>query len=514
MTTKKPQELSVDICVIGGAGSGLTAAVRAVECGAKKVVVLDKMKNMGGCTVAAAGVFSVESPAQRRLGIHYTADDCYKYHMDMSSWYPDAKLVRKWMCGTGQAIGWLEDHGCHFDHVINFVGVGMKRFYHQTRGGRTGYTIVQNLLKACREKGVELRTETRATKLLTNDEGAVVGVLATHGDEELKISAKCIIIATGSISSNKALLARFYPGQDMSKVKIMAGAVHNTGDGLLMAEEIGAASTHISTLYIGPHNHPYNERTGVLVRRPNLINVNKYGERFGDESMYVDKEWSWMFSMALDRQPDKVCYSLMDESILRFYQAEKKVYTSTDVMASMKRGFGEARDDKATPNKDPHRMSEAEITAWLDTVDEDIREEEEAGRLKTANTLDEIAQWIGCDPETLKTTVAEYNTYCQNKYDAGFLKAPKYLLPLTTLPYYAIRTYSGIDTCIGGLRTNHRLEVLNKNLYPIKGLFAAGVVVGNWLGVGYSFMGSNMSFTTYSGWAVGKNAAEFVLNKA
>jgi succinate dehydrogenase/fumarate reductase flavoprotein subunit len=73
-----------------------------------------------------------------------------------------------------------------------------------------------------------------------------------------------------------------------------------------------------------------------------------------------------------------------------------------------------------------------------------------------------------------------------------------------------MRAYSGIDTCIGGLRTNHRLEVLNKNLYPIKGLFAAGVVIGNWLGVGYSFMGSNMSFTTYSGYAVGKIAAEYV----
>ncbi|OGO19647.1 MAG: hypothetical protein A2144_13320 [Chloroflexi bacterium RBG_16_50_9] len=515
MVIKKNPELTVDICVIGGAGAGLTAAARAAESGVKKVVVLDKMKSMGGCTRGAMGLFSVESPAQKRLGIHCAADDCYKFHMDMSNWYPDAKLVRNWMCETGNVIGWLEEKGCYFDQVINFVGIGMKRFYHQARGGRTGLRIVQTLLKTCQEKGVELRTETRATKLLTNSKGAVVGVLAAHGNEELKILAKCVIIASGSISSNKALLARFYPGQDLSNVRIMACMPHNTGDGLLMAEEIGAASTHISTLFIGPHNHPYNERTGALVRRPNLINVNRNGERFGDEAMYVDREWSWMFSMALDRQPDKVCYSLIDESILRFYQEEKKFYTSTDGMASVK-SFGsrtQSSDDKAE-TKDPHRLSEAELTAWLDTVDEDIHEEEAAGRLKIANTLDEIARWIGCDPETLKTTVAEYNTYCQNKYDADFLKDPQFLLPLTTPPYYAIRAYSGIDTCIGGLRTNHRLEVLNKNLYPIKGLYAAGVVIGNWLGLGYSFMGSNMSFTTYSGYAAGKNAAEFVSKKA
>jgi succinate dehydrogenase/fumarate reductase flavoprotein subunit len=219
-----------------------------------------------------------------------------------------------------------------------------------------------------------------------------------------------------------------------------------------------------------------------------------------------------MLSMALHRQPDKVCYALMDDSILRFYQKEKKMYTSTDAMASVKQ-FGKSEGDNGEM-KGPHRMTEAEMTAWLDTVDDDIHEEEAAGRLKIADTLDEIAQWIGCDSETLKNTVVEYNNHCRNKYDAEFLKDPQYLLPLTTPPYYAIRSYSGIDTCIGGLRTNHRLEVLNKDLYPIKGLYAAGVAVGNWLGLGYSFQGSEMSFVTYSGYAAGKNAAEFVLQQA
>ena len=200
------------------------------------------------------------------------------------------------------------------------------------------------------------------------------------------------------------------------------------------------------------------------------------------------------------------------ESILRFFQKEKKVYTYTDTMASMKKMVTETEaGDKEVRN--PHTLSTEELTVWLETVDEDIREEAEADRLKIADTLDEIAQWIGCDPETLKNTVAEYNTHCQNKYDADFLKEAQFLRPLTTPPYYAMKAYSGIDTCIGGLRTNHRLEVLNKDLYPIKGLYAAGVVVGNWLGIGYGFYGSEMSFTTYSGYAVGKNAADFVLKK-
>jgi succinate dehydrogenase/fumarate reductase flavoprotein subunit len=338
MVTKRIQELSVDICVIGGAGAGLFAAARAVENGANKVVVLDKMKSMGGCTRIAMGVFSVESPAQKRLGINYTADECFKYHMDMTNWYPDAKLVRNWMLGTSHALAWLEEKGCIFDQVISFTGNG-KRTHHLARSGRTGLTIVETLLKTSRQLGVDLRTETRATKLLTNDEGAVVGVLATHDDEELKISAKCVIIATGSISSNKALLARFYPGQNLDDIKIMAKVPHNTGDGLIMAEEIGATSTHISTLYIGPHNHPFNERTGVLIRRPHVIKLNRNGERYADESMSLNNDWGWMFCMATDRQPDKVAYALMDESILRFFQTKKKLYASYETMASLKKGL-------------------------------------------------------------------------------------------------------------------------------------------------------------------------------
>ena len=148
---------------------------------------------------------------------------------------------------------------------------------------------------------------------------------------------------------------------------------------------------------------------------------------------------------------------------------------------------------------------------WLADLDKGIPEEASKGRAKIANTWDEIAKYIDCDPETLKNTIAQYNSYCTNKYDAEFLKDPEHLLPLTTPPYYAIQGYSGIDTCIGGIRTNHNLEVVNKKFNPIKGLYAAGVAVGNWLSIGYGPFGSCFSFTTFSGYAAGSNAAKFVL---
>ena len=488
-TVAKTTMLSADICVIGGAGAGLVAAASAVEAGVKSVIVLEKMKQTGGCTlVGVAGMFSVESPVQKRLGINVSADEMFQHHMDMCSWYCNGKLVRNWYTATGSVVDWLEKKGVEFGEVAPYPHESQYPIHHYAKKGMLGQATVDAMLKYLKEKGIEVRTETRATRLLTNSNGDVTGVVATHGDEELRISAKAVIIGTGSISGNDKLKARFYPGEDMSHVHIMGDQPFATGDGLIMAEEIGGASTHISTLFIGPHGHNTSESVGTLMRRPNLIKVNRLGYRFVDEAIGVTRQYyAWMNCLALDRQPDKVCYVLIDEATLRQFQKEKKSYAFFE-------SFGGP--------------------TWLEDLDKDIPDEEKKGRAKVADSWDEIAGYIGCDPGTLKDTISRYNSYCKNGYDAEFLKDPEYLLPLTTPPYYAMQGYSGIDTCIGGIRTNHNLEVVNKKEAPIKGLYAAGVAVGNWLGIGYGPFGSCFSFTTYSGYAAGKNAAKFVLNKA
>jgi fumarate reductase flavoprotein subunit len=480
----------VDVCVIGGAGAGLISAISAVGAGAGKVMILEKMKVTGGTTVGIGGLFGIQSPVQKRLGIHDTADDCFRHHMDMTNWYCDAKLVRKWLTASGDMIRWLEERGVEFDNVVSFTGDDLVRAYHVTKG-RTGPNIVKALVDTCNRLGVDIRTDTRVTKLLTDKEGAVVGVEATRGGGKIEIPAKSVIIATGSISNNDALKARFYPGQDLGHVHIMAQMPHNTGDGLIMAEEIGAAATHISTLFIGPHGHGWNEQTGVLVRRPHLIKVNRNGERFADEAMSLNRNWGWMLSMAVDRQPGKVCYALMDEAMLRGFQKDKRLYAPYEAMAV--------------------REGDTDQTAWLDTIDKDIEDEKKLGRIKIADNWQAIAKYIGCDPEALALTVSRYNDYCTRKYDNEFLKEEKYLLPLATPPFYALKSYSGIDTCIGGLRANHRLEVVDTEIRPIRGLYAAGVVVGNWTGLGYGWFGSEMSFTAFSGNTAGKNAAAYAL---
>ena len=88
-------KLSVDLCVVGTGGGGLAAAVRAKELGAEKVVVLEKMRRIGGSSVRPRGMFAVGSPLQERHGCFYNTDKLYRDIMLLLCWDVDAKLVRE-----------------------------------------------------------------------------------------------------------------------------------------------------------------------------------------------------------------------------------------------------------------------------------------------------------------------------------------------------------------------------------------------------------------------------------
>lgn len=499
-----------DVCVIGGAGAGLCAGLQAKESGAGRVLIIDKMKKMGGCTRLSAGFVAVESHVQKRLGIQITANEVFQEHMRMTSWHCNAKLVRKWYLQSADVVRWLEDKGVRYTQV---EGYGKYKISHWMEGA--GNQLVNVLLEACEKAGVELMTETHGTRLLVDDSGAVVGVLAKQGDRELEIHAKSVVIATGSIGYNKELLERFYPGKDFGHVKIMSAVPHNTGDGLLMAEEVGAANGHLSTLYIGPHNHPANMRIGNIMRRPMMMYLNRNGERFVDESIPQYEAWAWMRAIAIELQPDRMCFPMMDESIFRemLRRRENMTYIEAYQGSSKRQDMLEKYGDNA-PAIEP---AADDPCAWLDMLKDDFKNEIARGedsRMAICNSLEEAAEYIGADSQVLKASVAEYNGYCENQYDADFLKLPEYLWPLKTAPYYIFKGFQGIDTCVGGILIDHNMRVLDKKHYPIQNLYAAGVCTSGWANNGYSFMGTCLGITLFGGYSAGRLAAEEAMRQS
>ncbi len=513
------KEIYADVVVIGGSAAGLPAAVRAREAGAEKVVVLDKTKQLGGCARLAAGMFATDTDTQRSMGIRVSADDCFREHMAVQNWRCDARLVRKWMKGGGPMIRWLEDHGIHFNMVNDFWAYGKGRtVYHKVMdevGASTGNVTVSQLSKRCDEMGIDVYRKTRANHLLLDENGAICGVMAYNVDNEeevYKFVTKCVVLGTGSVGANKELIARFMPGEDHSHTKVMSALPHSTGDGLIMAEEIGAASTPAGCLRMGPHNHPNNIRAGLLIRRPEPMTVNKLGERFTDESLYSRNVFSWFAGESLDVQPDKVCYVIYSKKTLdTMVTAAKNCYGLEEDQGRIRGGADMLQDFGGEKGVELEKVG---LTAWWGRVMNDVESEVKKGRCKKSDTIRGLAEFIGCDPDTLEDTVKRYNFFCERGFDDDFLKDKEYLYPLyeSEGPFYCFEAHQGIDTIIGGIKVDHDLRVLDKTSHPIPGLFAAGVCVGGWLNTGYTFSGACLGFSVWSGFEVGKNAGEYAVS--
>jgi fumarate reductase flavoprotein subunit len=503
---------ATDVLIIGSGGSGLPAAVTAAEAGAK-VVVLDKRKMLGGTARLPGGVFALETEAQKRQGIrHPTVDEYFRIHMDYGNWMGEALLVRNWLNGTADIIRWLEGKGIEFVAERGLSGpmIVLHRAVGQTVN--TGNVIVNTLIKEAKERGVQFLAETRAKRLITDKNGSVTGVLADQKGKELKIKTKSVMIATGSMTRNKDVQKRYFPYIDFDSMPIMQ-LPYCTGDGYIMAMEAGAAQDgHVSPLWIGPCTHPHNTRIGNVVRRPHGMWVNKLGMRYCDETLWSLRDYGWWVGMALDRQPGRICYALMDDKILKDMIKNKEIVNGMEEIYGRITGKSINDVKKATDRESGIVANEeADPTAWLDELPEDIKSEEKAGRIKISDSWDEIAKWIGAEPAVLKAQVDRYNTFCKNGYDADFLKPKEWLLPLKTPPYYAMKAHQGLDLFSGGIRVNHRMEVMSKEeLRPISGLYAGGVACSGWFGAAAEATGScAISFSLYSGYVAGKNAAAY-----
>lgn len=472
--SKETETLKTDVVVIGGGGAGMAAAVQAAENGAK-VIVLEKRKTVGGNTSMAHGIFAADSPVQKRLLIEAPKDELFRAAMEYHHWTVNPRLVRAFIDKSSDTIRWLEEKGLKIDLIPLLNTRYPYRTFHMSFA-RTGDVAVKLLSGACEGLGVKVLTRTAAKKLLVDKKGKVTGVLAEAKDSSLRIDAKSVIIATGGYGGNEKLLKKYYP--DYGGETKYFGLKQLTGDGLLMAMEAGADTEGLGfPHYWGPHYYGANV-LNLVNQRPEAIWVNKRGERYCDENILLDMG---VRSNILDRQPDKVSFTIFDEKM------KKKIIAEGPVV-------GQAILHFAPPD-----------TTWA-SVMEKLPSEVEKGYVKVSNSLGEIARWMGAGPEALKATVDEYNGCCDLGYDSLFLKDRRYLEALRVPPYYAVKFHQTLLDTMGGIKTNHHMEILDGKGEPIPGLYAAGVCVGGFTSASYCYMLSG----TMSGFALnsGRIAAE------
>jgi fumarate reductase flavoprotein subunit len=329
--------------------------------------------------------------------------------------------------------------------------------------------------------GVQLLYRTAVKKILSDKQGHITGVFATTGEKEVSIAGKSVIIATGGYAGNRELLKKYYP--DYTEDLCLHGSP-NMGDGLLMAIEKGAATEGLGILHLRGPRFPGSSYISIIIEEPNTLWVNKKGERFVDEAI----AFYWPEAgNALNRQPDKISYTLFDEKI--------------------KRGFMEQGVIKGTAH--------FPIGTKMSELDKEIGSRLDKGEIKISDSWENMARWMDAIPEILKASVDEYNRSCDRGEDGMFGKDRRYLVPLRTPPFYGFKCVQSFHGTIGGIKINHQMEVLDHQDHPISGLYAGGIDTGGWESNTYclALSGSAFGFALNSGRIAGENAVKYILNK-
>jgi fumarate reductase flavoprotein subunit len=482
-------QIKTDLAIVGGGTAGLAAAVAAAGKGAR-VIIFEKASTAGGTGNMAMGPFAVESRLQKAKKYALTKEEAFRIHMDFTHWRVDARLVKAYIDKSASTIDWLEDMG------VEFAGIechnrGFNYTWHPVRldGGGTGpgagAVMMRALTMKAKELGVQILFRTPAKKVL-KEAGGVRGLLAEDSSgDEIEVSAKAVIIATGGFGDNPEMIKKqtgYEWGSDLMSMRI-PGLV---GNGIHMALDAGAAATEM-TMHVtcgGTIEMEGLVEAAFTFWQPNLM-VNLHAERFMNEEIFQTTPFG---PNAVAIQKNRCAFVIFDENTKRYYQ-EVGLDFPPGVMAS-------------TPF--------TKVLGFDAEIERAIAGGGDSG-VFVVNNFEELASKIGLDPVALLATINEYNKACETGRDELFGKDPKYLRRIEEPKFYAAKLVMTGFGSLGGIKINHKTEVMNKAHEAIPGLYAAGVDANSIYGDTYVFLlpGNTFGFALNSGRMAGENAAEY-----
>jgi fumarate reductase flavoprotein subunit len=457
----------VDVLVVGSGIAGLSAAVAAREAGAARVLVAESTDVVGGSSRLSGGlVMGAGTQFQRAAGIVDTADDLYHDYLALNQWRVDAGVVRRFCHACGPTVDWLADHGVPFTGELVWGGDERQPRTHVVDG--RGQAIIDALHRTCRELDVDIALGRRVDALLV-DGGRVVGAAA--GDD--RVRAGVVVLASGGFGANPAMLAERFPSAVQDGWTWYIGAEGAQGDGLELGLSVGAQLVgHDRGLRL---LHPNFVRTYEAYQPAWIVVVDRDGRRFYDESApygIVD---------GVHRAAGDRAFVLFDDAMLHH----------RDRWPTFKDPWMDARF-RGSPNWNP------------DMVAEQVAK----GAMHRTATVAELALALGLPPGVLAGTVDVYNADVDSGYDRQFAKAPAFLRPLRTPPFYGaeVRPATLCFTACG-VRIDPDGRVLHRTGHAVPGLFAAGETTGGVIGERYMGSGNSLGNGATMGRVAGTVAA-------
>lgn len=456
-----------DLIVVGAGTAGIPAALFAAGRDLR-VLCLELTSQIGGTLWLSGGqMTAADTRRQRELGI----DDSAERHLDgvlrISQDTADAALVRRAVTQAGPTLDWLEASGFEFGEEFPVAATGHEP-YSRARiwcGPERGLSILKVLeaqLGAAPRKP-SLVFDFEVEELLVDASGAIGGVAGRDsGGRRLSFRAPRVLLTSGGYMSNPALFEKV---NGLPRYKA-AGWPANTGIGFKLADAVGGHTrgeenylcdfgsipggvTPPSPELARPIHHPQR-------RAPWEIAVNIAGQRFiVEDDPSVDAR-----EQALVLQPHHRYWVVFDERIL----AEAPALVRT------------------APPAEQRDWTKEELRSAFGTIDSFVK----------ADSLPELAVRSGIDPDGLRRTIDDFNAAVRTGWDAlGRRHMPR---PIDTPPYYSILHQGGTLISIGGIAVDDQLRVIRRSGEPVRGLYAAGEILGNGSLSGRAFC-SGMSVT-------------------
>jgi len=434
-------DLHTTLVVVGAGMAGFATALQAAQAG-HDVILLEKLEETGGSSAMSGGCLAFAgTDLQSANGVEDSSELLFKDLREVGKFENDESLVQAYVDNQLDTYEWMKQAGVQFGpHIETSSGQSVPRVHNVDPAD-----AVRALAAAARRTGhVRLMTDTQALRLIrAPGAGRVIGVTAQRDGVTFNVlGSKGVVLASGGFVQNAELIHRYAP-QYNDDTAVFIGGAGNTGDGLEMAQQLGADCRDM--LYIkgtyGKHPTDETNHHSLLAVYKGAIAVNQEGKRYVDESISYK-----LLGDACIQQPYSATFQIFDQAIFDSGDNQTRIL--------------------------------------------DIERRHEEGLVIQADTLDALADLIEVPAAVLVDTVDTYNGYVDAGQDPDFGRAHLVhqhgkLVKIQTGPYYAYPSTAAVYGTYCGLCVDATMRVLDVDGQPIAGLYAAGEVVGGLHGAAY-----------------------------